>query len=87
VINNSLFYINLSLCFMFTPWYDDSVHYETLGNIFNGIFYLMCGSNILFQFIEMGRSLYKKYRAYKIKKRNENIIKQRLLAKQKLKDE
>ena len=58
-----------------------------LGNIFNGIFYLMCGSNILFQFIEMGRSLYKKYRAYKIKKRNENIIKQRLLAKQKLKDE
>ena len=70
VFNNSCFYVLLSICFQFTPFYDDEAVKTKLGQIFNYCFYAMLGLNVSLQVYDTLFSLVKKFRGFYYKKRN-----------------
>jgi hypothetical protein len=70
VFNNSCFYILLSICFQFTPFFTDEDVRKVLGQIFNYVFYAMLALNILLQVFNTISSLVKKCRGCYYKKRN-----------------
>ena len=79
VFNNSCFYVLLSICFQFTPFYTEEAVRLALGRMFNYVFYAMLALNISMQIFDTIKSLIKKCRGCYYKKRNQRIV-DRLLA-------